>query len=116
MRLLEGKELEVPGKKKGQSRRRNKYEILTQTEIRVDTPRDAERSEAIRIEKAIIRYRLYLLKTFAISKIKELRVMANSIYSKLDDWIIFGIKAQNDAVYELVNPRKKFSNILDKIY
>ena len=33
---------------------------------------------------------------------KELRVLAAALYAKLDDWIIFGIKNENDLVYEAV--------------
>lgn len=38
----------------------------------------------------------------AISRLKELRVFAVGLYSKLDDWIINGIKAENQQIYQLV--------------
>jgi len=31
-----------------------------------------------------------------------MRNMAKALYNKLDDWIIYGIKAENDAIYEQV--------------
>lgn len=38
----------------------------------------------------------------AISKMKELRVLAAGLYSKMDDWTINGIKFENQQVYSLV--------------
>jgi hypothetical protein len=37
-----------------------------------------------------------------ISLIKEIRILALGLYSKLDDWIIYGIKGENDLVYQSV--------------
>jgi len=63
---------------------------------------DKEAEDAIAKEKLIIKYRLFILYTITISRIKELRNMAKALYNKLDDWIIYGIKAENDAIYEQV--------------
>lgn len=63
---------------------------------------DKETEEAIAAENSIIRYRLFVLYTIAVTKIKEMRLMAKALYNKLDDWIIYGIKAENDALYEQV--------------
>ena len=38
-----------------------------------------------------------------ILALKNLRKIANSIYSKLDDWIILSIKAENEALNQLCN-------------
>jgi hypothetical protein len=37
-----------------------------------------------------------------ISRIKEIRVLAEELYNRLDDWIIFGIKRENDITYEAI--------------
>lgn len=67
-----------------------------------DSPFDKEAEEAIATENSIIRYRVFILYTIAVTKIKEMRMMAKALYNKLDDWIIYGIKAENDALYEQV--------------
>jgi hypothetical protein len=35
--------------------------------------------------------------------LKNIRKIANSLYSKLDDWIILSIKAENEALNQLTN-------------
>ena len=69
------------------------------------TPLEKELSVTIQTEKAIMRYRLYVIKSLAINRIKEMREKAKTLYNKLDDWLTYGIKAENDAVFELVNWR-----------
>jgi hypothetical protein len=33
---------------------------------------------------------------------KELRVIGQALYNRLDDWIIFGIKRENEVVYDAI--------------
>ena len=66
------------------------------------TPLEKEMKAAIQTEKAIMRYRLYVIKSLAINRIKEMREKAKELYNKLDDWLTYSIKAENDAVFELV--------------
>ncbi len=37
-----------------------------------------------------------------ISRLRELRTVASALYNRLDDWIIFGIKRENEVTYEAV--------------
>lgn len=66
------------------------------------TPLEKELKETLNKEKAIMRYRLALIRTVAINRLKELRGMAKSLYAKLDDWIYYSNKCENDAVNQLV--------------
>ena len=68
-------------------------------------PKADEFRKAYFTERAVIRYRLFALRTYAESRIRELRLQANALYNKMDDWIIFGIKNENDAVYSIVVQR-----------
>ena len=62
----------------------------------------SEAEKAISVEKSIIQYRLFVLYTIATTRVKELRIMAKALYNKLDDWIIYSIKTENEAVNEQV--------------
>lgn len=68
-----------------------------------DVTPQGEAEKTILEEKKIIRYRLFILYTIAITRIKELRIMAKAVYNKLDDWIIYSLKAENKAVYDQVS-------------
>ncbi len=37
----------------------------------------------------------------AISKLKEMRAMATALYNKMEDWIAYTVKVENDAVNEM---------------
>ena len=67
------------------------------------SPLEKELKETLAKEKAILRYRLALIKTVATNRLKELRSMAKSLYTKLDDWIYYSNKCENDAIDELVS-------------
>jgi hypothetical protein len=62
-----------------------------------------EMKQSIKNEKAKYRFRLTLLKHWGIECLKNLRKISNSIYSKLDDWIVLSIKAENEALNQLCN-------------
>jgi len=34
--------------------------------------------------------------------VKELKLIEAALYAKLDDWIIFGLKNENDVIYEAI--------------
>ena len=57
--------------------------------------------EAIKIEKSILRYRLTLIRNWALEKLKDLRIQSLAVYHKLDDWIHVGCKAENDSIDEM---------------
>lgn len=42
------------------------------------------------------------LKNCLISRIKEIRILAKSLYNRMDDWIIFGIKRENETIYDAI--------------
>lgn len=67
------------------------------------TQLEKELKQAVNTEKAIVRYRLYMIKTLAESRIKEMRIIANALYSKLDDWIYYSVKVENEALYQIVS-------------
>lgn len=47
------------------------------------------------IEKNIFKYRLFVIKNYGISKLKEMRAMANVLYGKLEDWIFYNEHIEN---------------------
>lgn len=101
----------APPGKKGQ-------EVVQEEEKKELTPVEKEMKETLSTEKAILRYRLYLIKTFAISRIKEFREKAKGLYTKLEDWLNYSIKAENNAVDELViflKGKIGFNNIQTKL-
>ena len=51
--------------------------------------------QGITTEKLIFRYRLNVLKDFALSKLKEMRLNASGLYNRLQDWIHFTVKVIN---------------------
>jgi len=59
--------------------------------------------QSIKNEKAKYRFRLILLKYWGSECLKSLRKIASSIYSKLDDWIVLSIKAENEALNQICN-------------
>lgn len=44
---------------------------------------------------------MYVIKNYAISKLKEMRMMANMLYGKLEDWIFYTEQVENQAVFEM---------------
>ena len=57
---------------------------------------------AIKVEKSILRFRLTLIRNWALKRLKEMRAKAVKVYTKLEDWIHVANKAENDAVDEMV--------------
>jgi hypothetical protein len=58
---------------------------------------------SIKNEKAKYRFRITLLKYWAINCVKNMRKIANNIYNKLDDWVVLSNKAENEALNQLTN-------------
>jgi hypothetical protein len=56
---------------------------------------------AIKIEKAILRFRLTQIRNWALLKLKEMRSKCLRVYVKLEDWIHVAVKTENDAVDEM---------------
>lgn len=42
------------------------------------------------------------------SRLKEYRVFYHLLVNRMDDWIIFGIKRENDLAYSYIKDIKKF--------
>ena len=60
-----------------------------------------EMKQAIKVEKAILRFRLTQIRNWSLAKLKEMRSKALNVYSKLEDWIHVATKTENDAVDEM---------------
>ena len=56
---------------------------------------------AIKVEKAILRFRLTQIRNWALLKLKEMRAKCLKVYVKLEDWIHVAVKTENDAVDEM---------------
>lgn len=66
------------------------------------TPLEKEHKQAISMEKAVMRYRFYMIKCIAENRMKEIRQSAQTTYNKLEDWIHYSIKAENEALKKIV--------------
>jgi len=67
------------------------------------TPMEKELKQTLNTEKAIMRYRLYVIKNLAINTIKEMREKAKNLYAKFEDWLNYSNRAENNAVFSLAN-------------
>jgi len=73
----------------------------------VDDKRDIfiyeeELKNSLKLEKNKFKYRITFLNYWAYDYLEKLRKISNLVYHKLDDWIISTIKAENDAMNNLV--------------
>ena len=62
-----------------------------------------EMKEGVDAEKAILRFRLTMLRNMAVNRLTEMRDMANSIYDKLEDWVEVANNCENNSVTQLSN-------------
>lgn len=76
-------------------------------EIKEVYPHEDEMKLSLKLEKAKFRGRITLLRHWGIQYIKNLRKQTDEIYSKLEDWIILAIKAENEALNQLCIILKK---------
>jgi hypothetical protein len=58
---------------------------------------------AIRNEKRKYRFRMTLIKYWAINYIKNIRKLTNNVYNKLNDWIILSNRSESEALNQLAN-------------
>ena len=63
--------------------------------------------EAIKVEKAGLRFRLTLIRNWAIKNLKEMRQKCQRVYHKLEDWILVAVKTENEAIIEMVSFQRK---------
>ncbi|CAI2385760.1 unnamed protein product [Moneuplotes crassus] len=61
---------------------------------------EEELQNAIKTEKAVLRFRLTMIRNWALSLMKEIRVRSNTCFQKLDTWIQVTFKAETDAIIE----------------
>lgn len=66
----------------------------------------------MKYEKVNSKIRALILKNSLIARVKEVRNVGISIYNKMDDWIIFSLKQENDIVLKYVRSMQK--SIADK--
>jgi hypothetical protein len=83
--------------------RRNITEITSLLEEKNLLIYEEEMKNAIKAEKAKFKYRITLLKQWAVSNLSDMRNTANTVYNQLDEWIIQTIKVENDAMNILIN-------------
>lgn len=67
---------------------------------------DEELRLAIKSEKTKYKYRITLLKFWGIHHLSMLRKVTSSMFDKLDDWIISGVKNENDNLNDVINALK----------
>lgn len=63
---------------------------------------EEEMKNSLKFEKNKFKYRVTFLKFWAVEYFENLRKISKLVYDKLDDWIISTIKAENDAMNNLV--------------
>lgn len=61
---------------------------------------DQELKEAIATEKAVLRFRLTMIRNWALKRMKELRAKSHVCFEKLKTWIQVAFKAETDAILE----------------
>jgi hypothetical protein len=61
---------------------------------------DQELQDAVGTEKAVLRFRLTLIRNWALNLMREIRSKSHKCYSKLDTWIKVAFKAETDAIIE----------------
>lgn len=61
---------------------------------------DQELKQAIATEKAVLRFRLTMVRNWALNLMKELRNKSRIVYDKLNTWIEVAFKAETDAILE----------------
>lgn len=66
-----------------------------------ESPYVKEMKDAIKTEKAILRFRLVQIRNWALTNLKQSRQQAINLYKKLDDWIYVAQKAEMDAIEEM---------------
>ena len=59
-------------------------------------------AEALSLEKTSTRYRICMIQEFAIQNLLATRNTANVLYEKLESWIDYAYKIENDALEEMV--------------
>lgn len=63
---------------------------------------EEEMKNAIKFEKNKFKYRITFLKFWAINILNNMKRVTQLIYDKLDEWIIDAIKAENEAMNNLI--------------
>lgn len=58
-------------------------------------------AEALSLEKTSTRYRICMIQEFAIQNLLATRNTANVLYEKLESWIDYAYKIENDALEEM---------------
>jgi hypothetical protein len=62
---------------------------------------DQELKDAIATEKAVLRFRLTMVRNWALNLMKEIRAKSTKSFDKLATWIDVAFKAETDAILEL---------------
>jgi hypothetical protein len=59
---------------------------------------ELEANKAINTEKAILRYRMYVIKEAALHTLKSIRSQAHLLYKKMEEWALYTHKCELDAI------------------
>jgi hypothetical protein len=86
--------VKAPTKKPGQPEVVEEKKELSETE--------KEKLRVIAEEKAIFRYRVYMIKEVASMKLKDMRRQAKEVYERLEEMALYSSKVEEDAVNQLV--------------
>ncbi len=70
-------------------------------EVAAKVEENKELAALIENEKAILKYRLTMIKEFSERRLKEIRANAKQLYERLHDWIRVTIKCQREATNQL---------------
>ena len=62
---------------------------------------DEELKEGVLKEREILRFRLTLIRNWALGQARGLRGLAEATFEKLENWVRVAIKAENDAIFAL---------------
>ena len=57
--------------------------------------------EALKREKVCSRYRLLMIQEFGLKNLLSMRNYASVLYDKIDDWIEYAYKIENDALEDM---------------
>ena len=76
-------------------------------EVKTESQYVTEMKEAVKVEKGNLRYRLTLIRNWALKWLKFQRQQAIKVYKKIEDWINVSSKAENDAIEEVCDVIKE---------
>ena len=93
----------VKGAKGAPPGKGGKDQHVEEEEKKEPTMNELKMQDALLQEKMCTRYRICMIQEFALQNLLNMRNAANTLYDKLDDWIEYAYKIENDALEDMVN-------------